>query len=166
MTPPSRKPSEVRKPAEARKPTEALPRRMGALAKLPVFFDLADKRVVLAGGSAGAACASGAGATRAARAAGAFVHFTAAGGDVSLYANRRNALGKAGRLRASIGTISGGQKAATRTVVASPARTDGQRPPRLGLPNTKRHGKPAASRLASAGLRNNHGGSSKASGTG
>ena len=49
MTPPSRKPSEVRKP------TEAAQRRMGALAKLPVFFDLQDKRVILAGGSAGAA---------------------------------------------------------------------------------------------------------------
>lgn len=43
------------KPSEPRKPEEAAPRRMGALAKLPVFFDLTAKRVVLAGGSAGAA---------------------------------------------------------------------------------------------------------------
>lgn len=42
------------KPA-SRKPSEAAPRRLGALAKLPVFFDLAGKRAVLAGGSAGAA---------------------------------------------------------------------------------------------------------------
>ncbi len=39
----------------SRKPAEAMPPRMGALAKLPVFFDLAGKRVVLAGNSAGAA---------------------------------------------------------------------------------------------------------------
>lgn len=42
------------KPA-SRKPSEAAPRRLGALAKLPVFFDLEGKRAVLAGGSAGAA---------------------------------------------------------------------------------------------------------------
>ncbi|MCZ8375373.1 MAG: siroheme synthase CysG [Beijerinckiaceae bacterium] len=39
----------------SRKPAESLPPRMGALAKLPVFFDLAGKRAVLAGNSAGAA---------------------------------------------------------------------------------------------------------------
>ena len=39
----------------SRKPSEAAPRRLGALAKLPIFFDLRGKRVVLAGGSAGAA---------------------------------------------------------------------------------------------------------------
>lgn len=38
-----------------RKPAEAAPARMGALAKLPVFLDLADKRVVVAGGSSAAA---------------------------------------------------------------------------------------------------------------
>jgi uroporphyrin-III C-methyltransferase/precorrin-2 dehydrogenase/sirohydrochlorin ferrochelatase len=38
----------------SRKPAEAQPNRMGALAKLPVFFDLAGKRAVLAGGSPGA----------------------------------------------------------------------------------------------------------------
>jgi uroporphyrin-III C-methyltransferase / precorrin-2 dehydrogenase / sirohydrochlorin ferrochelatase len=41
--------------AVLRKPSEAEPRRLGALAKLPVFFDLRGRRVVLAGGSAGAA---------------------------------------------------------------------------------------------------------------
>ncbi|OYU48127.1 MAG: uroporphyrinogen-III C-methyltransferase [Rhizobiales bacterium PAR1] len=41
--------------AVSRKPSEAEPRRLGALAKLPVFFDLRGKRVILAGGSAGAA---------------------------------------------------------------------------------------------------------------
>lgn len=39
----------------SRQPSEAGPNRLGALAKLPVFFDLQDKRAVLAGGSAGAA---------------------------------------------------------------------------------------------------------------
>lgn len=39
----------------SRKPSEAEPRRLGVLAKLPLFFDLRGKRVVLAGGSAGAA---------------------------------------------------------------------------------------------------------------
>jgi uroporphyrin-III C-methyltransferase/precorrin-2 dehydrogenase/sirohydrochlorin ferrochelatase len=38
-----------------RQPREAAPARMGPLAKLPVFMDLAQKRVVVAGGSAGAA---------------------------------------------------------------------------------------------------------------
>lgn len=38
-----------------RKPSEAQPNRMDALAKLPVFYDLAGKRVVMAGGSAAAA---------------------------------------------------------------------------------------------------------------
>jgi uroporphyrin-III C-methyltransferase / precorrin-2 dehydrogenase / sirohydrochlorin ferrochelatase len=39
----------------SRQPSEAGPNRLGAIAKLPVFFDLKDKRAVLAGGSAGAA---------------------------------------------------------------------------------------------------------------
>lgn len=38
-----------------RKPADAMPPRMRALAKLPVFFDLKGKRAVLAGNSAGAA---------------------------------------------------------------------------------------------------------------
>ncbi len=38
-----------------RKPAEAEPARLGALAKLPVFFDLRGKRVILAGSSNGAA---------------------------------------------------------------------------------------------------------------
>ena len=38
-----------------RKPSEAAPPRMGALAKLPVFLDLAGKRAVMAGGTAPAA---------------------------------------------------------------------------------------------------------------
>jgi uroporphyrin-III C-methyltransferase/precorrin-2 dehydrogenase/sirohydrochlorin ferrochelatase len=38
-----------------RKPSEAEPARLGRLAKLPIFFDLKDRRVVLVGGSAGAA---------------------------------------------------------------------------------------------------------------
>jgi uroporphyrin-III C-methyltransferase / precorrin-2 dehydrogenase / sirohydrochlorin ferrochelatase len=38
-----------------RKPSEAEPARLGRLAKLPVFFDLRDRRAVLVGGSAGAA---------------------------------------------------------------------------------------------------------------
>jgi len=38
-----------------RKPAEIAPRRMGPLAKLPVFLDLAGKRVVVAGSSAPAA---------------------------------------------------------------------------------------------------------------
>jgi len=38
-----------------RKPSEAEPARLGRLAKLPVFFDLRDRRAVLAGGSPGAA---------------------------------------------------------------------------------------------------------------
>ena len=38
-----------------RKPGEAAPARMSALAKLPVFFDLAGRRAVLAGGTAAAA---------------------------------------------------------------------------------------------------------------
>ncbi|MEL6373618.1 MAG: siroheme synthase CysG [Pseudomonadota bacterium] len=38
-----------------RRPSEAQPNRMGALAKLPVFYDLAGKRVVVAGGTAAAA---------------------------------------------------------------------------------------------------------------
>jgi uroporphyrin-III C-methyltransferase/precorrin-2 dehydrogenase/sirohydrochlorin ferrochelatase len=37
------------------KPAEAAPQRMGALAKLPVFLDLAGRRAVVAGGSAPAA---------------------------------------------------------------------------------------------------------------
>jgi uroporphyrin-III C-methyltransferase / precorrin-2 dehydrogenase / sirohydrochlorin ferrochelatase len=41
--------------AVSRKPSEAGPTRLGALAKLPVFFDLRGKRAVLAGHSAGAA---------------------------------------------------------------------------------------------------------------
>ena len=43
------------KTATSRQPTDAAPVRMGALAKLPVFFDLAGKRVVVAGGTAPAA---------------------------------------------------------------------------------------------------------------
>ena len=39
----------------SRRPAESDPGRLGALAKLPVFFDLSGKRVVLAGGSPGAA---------------------------------------------------------------------------------------------------------------
>ncbi|MEZ5850371.1 MAG: siroheme synthase CysG [Hyphomicrobiaceae bacterium] len=39
----------------SRKPAEAQPQRMGALAKLPVFLDLAGKRAVVAGGTAAAA---------------------------------------------------------------------------------------------------------------
>ena len=39
----------------SRKPAEAQPRRMGPLAKLPVFLDLAGKRAVVVGGSAPAA---------------------------------------------------------------------------------------------------------------
>lgn len=39
----------------SRKPSETQPNRMEALAKLPVFFDLDGKRVVMAGGSAAAA---------------------------------------------------------------------------------------------------------------
>lgn len=39
----------------SRKPAEAAPRRLGALAKLPVFLDLAGRRVVVAGGTAAAA---------------------------------------------------------------------------------------------------------------
>ncbi|CAN1525349.1 siroheme synthase [Rhabdaerophilaceae bacterium] len=39
----------------SRKPAEAGPNRLQALAKLPVFFDLAGKRAILAGGSPGAA---------------------------------------------------------------------------------------------------------------
>lgn len=39
----------------SRKPSEAQPNRLGALAKLPVFFDIQGKRAVLAGHSAGAA---------------------------------------------------------------------------------------------------------------
>lgn len=39
----------------SRKPAEAAPARMGALAKLPVFLDLAGKRAVVAGGTAAAA---------------------------------------------------------------------------------------------------------------
>jgi uroporphyrin-III C-methyltransferase / precorrin-2 dehydrogenase / sirohydrochlorin ferrochelatase len=38
-----------------RKPADAAPRRMGPLAKLPIFLDLAGKRAVLAGGTAAAA---------------------------------------------------------------------------------------------------------------
>src|ERR687898_3077565 len=38
-----------------RKPSEAEPGRLGRLAKLPVFFDLKDRRAVLIGGSPGAA---------------------------------------------------------------------------------------------------------------
>lgn len=41
--------------ATPRTPREAEPGRMGRLAKLPLFMDLDDKRVVVAGGSAGAA---------------------------------------------------------------------------------------------------------------
>jgi uroporphyrin-III C-methyltransferase/precorrin-2 dehydrogenase/sirohydrochlorin ferrochelatase len=57
----------------SRKPAEAQPNRMGALAKLPVFFDLAGKRAVLAGGSAGAAWKA--------------ELLAAAGADVSLFAD-------------------------------------------------------------------------------
>ncbi len=39
----------------SRKPSDAAPERMGALAKLPVFLDLAGKRAVVAGGTAAAA---------------------------------------------------------------------------------------------------------------
>lgn len=39
----------------SRRPAEAQPERMAALAKLPVFLDLAGKRAVIAGGSAAAA---------------------------------------------------------------------------------------------------------------
>lgn len=39
----------------SRKPADAPPPRMGALAKLPIFFDLAGKRAVMAGGTAPAA---------------------------------------------------------------------------------------------------------------
>ncbi|MEO1265718.1 MAG: NAD(P)-dependent oxidoreductase, partial [Pseudomonadota bacterium] len=39
----------------SRKPADAAPNRMGALAKLPVFFELTAKRVVMAGGTAAAA---------------------------------------------------------------------------------------------------------------
>lgn len=39
----------------SRKPSEASPQRLSALARLPVFLDLANKRALLAGGSAGAA---------------------------------------------------------------------------------------------------------------
>lgn len=39
----------------SRKPSEASPQRLSALARLPVFLDLAGKRVVLVGGSNGAA---------------------------------------------------------------------------------------------------------------
>ncbi|MGE0766360.1 MAG: siroheme synthase CysG [Hyphomicrobiaceae bacterium] len=39
----------------SRTPAEAAPARLGALAKLPVFFDLAGKRAVVAGGTAAAA---------------------------------------------------------------------------------------------------------------
>src|SRR5918998_261725 len=38
-----------------RKPSEAEPGRSGRLAKLPVFFDLKNRRAVLVGGSVGAA---------------------------------------------------------------------------------------------------------------
>ena len=38
-----------------RKPSEAAPKRLAALAKLPVFWDLAGKRAILAGGTAAAA---------------------------------------------------------------------------------------------------------------
>ena len=38
-----------------RQPTEATPARMGALAKLPIFLDLAGKRAIVAGGGAPAA---------------------------------------------------------------------------------------------------------------
>jgi uroporphyrin-III C-methyltransferase / precorrin-2 dehydrogenase / sirohydrochlorin ferrochelatase len=38
-----------------RKPVESTPNRLGALAKLPVFLDLAGKRAVVAGGTPGAA---------------------------------------------------------------------------------------------------------------
>ncbi len=41
--------------SRSRKPAEAAPNRMGALAKLPVFYDLAGKRVVMAGGTGAAA---------------------------------------------------------------------------------------------------------------
>ncbi|KAF0231604.1 MAG: uroporphyrin-III C-methyltransferase / precorrin-2 dehydrogenase / sirohydrochlorin [Beijerinckiaceae bacterium] len=51
----SRPLSDLRKPEDSRKPKETGPHRLGMLAKLPVFFDLRGKRVVLAGGSAGAA---------------------------------------------------------------------------------------------------------------
>lgn len=42
-------------PRSSRKPAEATPARMGPLAKLPVFWDLHGKRVVVAGGTAAAA---------------------------------------------------------------------------------------------------------------
>ena len=38
-----------------RRPAEAMPQRMAPLAKLPVFFDLAGKRAIVAGGAVGAA---------------------------------------------------------------------------------------------------------------
>ena len=41
--------------ANPRKPTEAMPKRLNALAKLPLFWTLQGKRVVLAGGTAAAA---------------------------------------------------------------------------------------------------------------
>ncbi len=42
-------------PLAARKPTEAEPRRLGALAKLPVFLNLDGHRAIVAGGTAAAA---------------------------------------------------------------------------------------------------------------
>src|SRR5690606_27098707 len=42
-------------PLPSRSPVETLPRRMGPLAKLPVFLDLSDRRAIIVGGSAGAA---------------------------------------------------------------------------------------------------------------
>src|SRR5512135_1434053 len=40
---------------ESRKPLEMMPPRLGALARLPVYFALAGKRAVIAGGGAAAA---------------------------------------------------------------------------------------------------------------
>ena len=39
----------------ARQPAEAQPKRLGALAKLPVFLNLDGRRAILAGGTAAAA---------------------------------------------------------------------------------------------------------------
>lgn len=61
----------------SRKPAETGPNRLGALAKLPVFFDLQGKRAVLAGHSAGAAWKA--------------ELLAAAGADVDIYADEASA---------------------------------------------------------------------------